>query len=65
MCDGMKKVVKECVEGNKHVENDARRIGRYPEGAYITDPKEFAHRVFATIYQGTENSSQETRQRQR
>jgi NAD+ synthase (glutamine-hydrolysing) len=45
-------VVKESAEGNTHVLEDARRLAR-----------EFAGRIFYTCYMGTENSSNETRQR--
>jgi NAD+ synthase (glutamine-hydrolysing) len=62
-------VVKEAQEGNQQVIDDARRLamgGRTTDDLsdYIpTDPREFANRLFYTCYMGTENSSNETRQR--
>lgn len=50
---------------DQQVITDARRIAGLPEeDEYVpTDPKEFANRIFHTCYMGTENSSNETRQR--
>jgi hypothetical protein len=49
----------------KQVIADARRVASEPEdSSYIpSDPREFASRIFHTCYMGTENSSDETRQR--
>ncbi|KAG7093662.1 glutamine-dependent NAD(+) synthetase [Marasmius oreades] len=62
----MCRLVVEAVEGgNSQVIADARRIVGEPEGSdYVpSDPKEFCGRIFHTCYMGTENSSDETRQR--
>uniref|UniRef100_D8Q0P3 Glutamine-dependent NAD(+) synthetase n=1 Tax=Schizophyllum commune (strain H4-8 / FGSC 9210) TaxID=578458 RepID=D8Q0P3_SCHCM len=58
-------VVEKAKEGDPQVIADARRISGEPESStYIpTSPHEFANRVFHTCYMGTENSSQETRER--
>ena len=39
------------------------RIGQYKEDEAVQSSKEFASRVFSTVYMGTENSSAETRER--
>ncbi|RUS20180.1 glutamine-dependent NAD(+) synthetase with GAT domain-containing protein, partial [Endogone sp. FLAS-F59071] len=54
-------------DGDTQVINDARRMTGEPEDSeYLpTDPQEFANRIFHTCYMGTENSSQETRDRAR
>ncbi|XP_050237772.1 glutamine-dependent NAD(+) synthetase-like [Mercurialis annua] len=54
-------VVKEIAGGNEQVKADAVRIGCYSDGQYPTDPKEFVGRIFYTLFLGTENSSQDTR----
>lgn len=58
-------VVEAAKNGNKQVIEDAKRLaGREPEDDWIpTDPKEFCNFIFHTTYMGTENSSQETRDR--
>lgn len=56
-------VVKETANGNEQVKADAVRIGHYTDGQYPTDCKEFARRIFYTVYMGTENSSDATRSR--
>ncbi|KAI3928492.1 hypothetical protein MKW98_024093 [Papaver atlanticum] len=56
-------VVKEIANGNEQVKADAVRIGHYTDGQYPTDCKEFARRIFYTVYMGTENSSDATRSR--
>jgi len=43
--------------------SDARRIGQYKEGERVDDPRELAGRLFTTVYMGSVNSSQETRDR--
>ncbi|RZC76838.1 hypothetical protein C5167_001008 [Papaver somniferum] len=56
-------VVKEIANGNEQVKADAIRIGHYTDGEYPTDSKEFAKRIFYTVYMGTENSSDATKAR--
>ncbi|KAL2940140.1 Glutamine-dependent NAD(+) synthetase [Bienertia sinuspersici] len=56
-------VVKEIDNGDEQVKIDALRIGQYPDGQYPTDSKEFAKRIFYTVFMGTENSSEATRSR--
>ncbi|XP_015574504.2 glutamine-dependent NAD(+) synthetase [Ricinus communis] len=56
-------VVKEIANGDEQVKADAVRIGRYTNGQFPTDSKEFARRIFYTIYMGSENSSESTRKR--
>ncbi|KAI9288773.1 hypothetical protein BC943DRAFT_356774 [Umbelopsis sp. AD052] len=56
-------VVRAAEEGNQQVILDARRIANQGEDYIPKDPKEFANHLFHTCYMGTENSSQETRDR--
>lgn len=56
-------VVKEIANGDERVKADAIRIGQYADGLYPTDSKEFAKRIFYTVYMGSENSSEATRSR--
>ncbi|KAK1308409.1 hypothetical protein QJS10_CPA09g00657 [Acorus calamus] len=56
-------VVKDIRNGDEQVKADAIRIGHYKNGDFPTDSKEFAKRVFYTVYMGTENSSDATRNR--
>ncbi|KAI3866442.1 hypothetical protein MKX03_000535 [Papaver bracteatum] len=56
-------VVKEIANGDEQVKADAIRIGHYTDGQYPTDSKEFAKRIFYTVFMGTENSSGATRSR--
>ncbi|CAI0408812.1 unnamed protein product [Linum tenue] len=56
-------VVKEIANGDEQVKADAIRIGHYTDGQFPTDSKEFAKRIFYTVYMGTENSSDATRTR--
>lgn len=58
-----KMVMSEIAKGNKTVEDDCRRIGGYGADERISDPAEFASRIFVTIYLGSENSSSETQGR--
>ncbi|KAI3918054.1 hypothetical protein MKW92_027445 [Papaver armeniacum] len=53
-------VVKEVANGNEQVKADAIRIGHYTDGLCPTDSKEFAKRIFYTVFMGTENSSDTT-----
>ncbi|XP_057993545.1 glutamine-dependent NAD(+) synthetase isoform X3 [Hevea brasiliensis] len=50
-------VVKEISKGNEQVKADAMRIGCYTNGQYPIDSKEFAKRIFYTVFMGSENSS--------
>lgn len=56
-------VVKEIENGDSQVKADAIRIGNYIDGQFPTDSKEFAKRIFYTVYMGTENSSEATKTR--
>ncbi|GAA5933695.1 glutamine-dependent NAD(+) synthetase [Sporobolomyces koalae] len=58
-------VAKAAAEGNEQVIKDARRIaGEAQDSEYVPiDPREFCSRVFHTCYMGTQNSSNETRER--
>ncbi|KAJ0977061.1 hypothetical protein J5N97_012535 [Dioscorea zingiberensis] len=55
--------IKDIENGDGQVKADAIRIGQYKNGEFPTDSKEFAKRVFYTVYMGTENSSEATRSR--
>ncbi|KAL5552441.1 hypothetical protein UlMin_002617 [Ulmus minor] len=56
-------VVKEIANGDEQVKADAIRIGKYTEGQFPTDSREFAKRIFYTVFMGSENSSEATRSR--
>ncbi|CDY72048.1 BnaC06g41720D, partial [Brassica napus] len=56
-------VVKEIANGDEQVKTDAKRIGNYADGQFPTDSKEFAKRIFYTVFMGSENSSKETKMR--
>ncbi|KAK1382348.1 Glutamine-dependent NAD(+) synthetase [Heracleum sosnowskyi] len=56
-------VVKEIENGNSQVKADAIRIGNYTDGQFPTDSKEFAKRIFYTVYMGSENNSKTTKTR--
>ncbi|KAG5014590.1 hypothetical protein JHK82_020271 [Glycine max] len=56
-------VVKEIANGDEQVKADAIRIGNYKDGLYPTDSREFAKRIFYTVFMGSENSSEMTRSR--
>lgn len=45
----------EIENGDSQVKEDAIRIGNYTDGQFPTDSKEFAKRIFYTVYMGTEN----------
>lgn len=53
-------VVKEIANGDKQIKADAIRIGHYTDGQFPTDSKEFARRIFYTVFMGSENSSEAT-----
>ncbi|KAK4488765.1 hypothetical protein RD792_004550 [Penstemon davidsonii] len=48
-------VVKEIANGDEQVKADAIRIGHYTDGQFPTDSKEFAKRIFYTVFMGSEN----------
>ncbi|XP_059088521.1 glutamine-dependent NAD(+) synthetase-like [Tigriopus californicus] len=55
-------VVKAVSQGDEQCLTDARRV--VGDSDYVPqDPKEFCRRIFVTCYMGSENSSQETRDR--
>lgn len=56
-------VIKEISKGDEQVKADAIRIGHYTGGQLPTDSKEFAKRLFYTVFMGSENSSDATRTR--
>lgn len=56
-------VVKEIANGDEQVKADAIRIGQYTDGQFPTDSKEFAKRIFYTVFMGSENSSEATKMR--
>ncbi|XP_075484558.1 glutamine-dependent NAD(+) synthetase [Primulina tabacum] len=56
-------VIKEISKGDEQVKADAIRIGHYTGGQFPTDSKEFAKRLFYTVFMGSENSSDATRTR--
>ncbi|KAG8383558.1 hypothetical protein BUALT_Bualt04G0026100 [Buddleja alternifolia] len=56
-------VVKEIANGNEQVKVDATRIGGYTQGQFPTDSKQFARRIFYTVFMGSQNSSSGTRSR--
>ncbi|KAK3024171.1 hypothetical protein RJ639_043748 [Escallonia herrerae] len=56
-------VVKDIANGDEHVKADAIRIGHYTDGQFPTDSKEFAKRIFYTVFMGSENSSEATKTR--
>ncbi|KAK9926365.1 hypothetical protein M0R45_023599 [Rubus argutus] len=56
-------VVKDIASGDEQVKADAIRIGHYTDGQYPTDSREFARRVFYTVFMGSENSSEATKSR--
>mmetsp|Transcript_14531 Transcript_14531/g.25481 ORF Transcript_14531/g.25481 Transcript_14531/m.25481 type:complete len:725 (-) Transcript_14531:171-2345(-) len=57
-------VVEAVAAGDVQVAADMRRIGNYGTDEVLdSDPKQFANRIFVTLYMGTVNSSAETRRR--
>ena len=47
--------VSEIANGDEQVKADVIRIGNYTDGQFPTDSKEFAKRIFYTVYMGSEN----------
>lgn len=45
----------EIANGDEQVKADAMRIGHYTDGKFPTDSKEFAKRIFYTVFMGSEN----------
>lgn len=45
----------EIAKGDEQVKADASRIGNYANGQFPTDSKEFAKRIFYTVFMGSEN----------
>lgn len=45
----------EIVKGDEQVKADAVRIGNYKDGQFPTESREFAKRIFYTVYMGSEN----------
>lgn len=41
--------------GDEQVKADAIRIGHYADGEFPTDSREFARRIFYTVFMGSEN----------
>ncbi|KAL0928967.1 hypothetical protein M5K25_000905 [Dendrobium thyrsiflorum] len=56
-------VIKDIENGDEQVKADAIRVGNYKNGEFPSSSKEFAKRIFYTVYMGTENSSDATRAR--
>ncbi|XP_073121528.1 glutamine-dependent NAD(+) synthetase [Henckelia pumila] len=56
-------VIKEIAKGDEQVKADAIRVGHYTGGQFPTNEKEFAKRIFYTVFMGSENSSDATRTR--
>lgn len=48
-------VYAEIANGDKQIKADAIRIGHYTDGQFPTDSKEFAKRIFYTVFMGSEN----------
>lgn len=48
-------LIAEIANGDEQVTTDAIRIGNYVDGQYPTDSREFAKRVFYTVFMGSEN----------
>jgi hypothetical protein len=48
-------LIAEIEEGDEQVKADAIRIGNYTDGQFPTDSKEFAKRIFYTVFMGSEN----------
>lgn len=45
----------EIANGDEQVKADAIRIGNYKDGQFPTDSREFAKRIFYTVFMGSEN----------
>lgn len=45
----------EIEKGDEQVKADAIRIGNYTDGQFPTDSREFAKRIFYTVFMGSEN----------
>ncbi|KAH6774041.1 carbon-nitrogen hydrolase family protein [Perilla frutescens var. frutescens] len=51
-------VVKEIANGDEQVKADAIRIGQYSDEQFPRDSKEFARRIFYTVFMGSKDSSE-------
>lgn len=49
--------------GNEQAEEDAKRVGHYTSSERVASPQQLAGRLLTTVYMGTVNSSQETKDR--
>ena len=58
-----KMVISAVASGNQQVIADVRRITGEDHSYLLTDPREFANRIFHTCYMGSQNSSKATRSR--
>lgn len=45
----------EIANGDEQVKADAIRIGNYKDGQFPTDSREFAKRIFYTVFMGSDN----------
>lgn len=45
----------EIANGDEQVKADAIRIGSYKDGQFPADSREFAKRIFYTVFMGSEN----------
>lgn len=45
----------EIANGDEQVKADAIRIGNYKDGQFPTNSREFAKRIFYTVFMGSEN----------
>ena len=52
-----------CQAGNQQAEEDAKRVGQYSPSERVESPQQLAGRLLTTVYMGTVNSSQETKDR--
>lgn len=57
------RVLSACQAGNKQAEKDALRIGQYSSPEKVLSAQQLAGRLLTTVYMGTVNSSQETKDR--
>lgn len=48
-------VIKDIANGDEQVKSDAIRVGNYKDGEFPSSSREFARRIFYTVYMGTEN----------
>ena len=53
--NGNAHLLAEIANGDEKVKADAIRIGNYTDGQFPTDSREFAKRIFYTVFMGSEN----------